>query len=57
VRDDLLTTVAAHFSLGGLCSGFGDEIEWETSESEEFAQQVTLTMTVTYRFRESKEVA
>jgi hypothetical protein len=58
VRDDLLTTVIASFSLGGLCSGFGDEIEWESSESEtEFGQQVTLTMTVTYRFRESKEVA
>jgi hypothetical protein len=60
VRDDLLTTVAAHFSLGGLCSGFGDEITWDSSEREaeaEFGQQLVLTMTVTYRYRESKEVA
>jgi hypothetical protein len=58
VKDDLLTTVCRHFSLGGLCSGFGDVITFSTSEDEgEFGQQVTLTMTVVYRFRESKEVA
>lgn len=58
VRDDLLETVCANFSLGGLCSGFGDEITWETGEGEtEFGQQVALTMTLTYRFRESKGVA
>jgi len=58
VRDDLFTTILANFSLGGLCSGFGGVVTFDSSESEaEFGQQVTLTIGVMYRFRESKGVA
>lgn len=56
VRDDLLMTVLANGSLGGLCSGLGENITWETDEGE-FGPQAQLAMTVTYRFRETKEVA
>jgi hypothetical protein len=58
VRDDLLTTVLKNLTLGGLTSGFDEEITWGSSEAEtEFGQQVTLTAIVGYHFRESKEVA
>lgn len=59
VRDDLGRTVAANLSLGGLCSGFGDEITWEPTEDSEteFGQQLKLVMTVTLRFRESWVIA
>ena len=57
VRDDLLTTILANLKLGGLTSGFDDEITWDSTEAEtEFAQQVTLTAIVGYRFRESKVI-
>jgi len=56
VRDDLLATVLANASLGGLCSGIGQSISWETDEGE-FGPQAQLAMTVTYKFRDTKEVA
>lgn len=61
VKDDLVGTVVKNLGLGGLTSGWENPIEWATNdgadEGGDFAQQVTLSMTVTYRYRESKEVA
>lgn len=60
VKDDLLTTLAKNVSLSGFGSSWSadDPITWTSSESEtEFGQQATLTLSATYRFRESKEVA
>lgn len=55
LRDDLMTTVLANASLGGLCSGLGDVISFETDEGE-FGAQAQLAMTVTFKFLESKGV-
>lgn len=65
VKDDLLTTVTKNLGLVGaggerLCSGWENPIEWVTNDGDEagdFAQQITLTMLVTYRYRDTKEVA
>lgn len=61
VKDDLLTTVMANLTLKKdgkpLTSGWENPITWATSENEgELGQQVTLTMSVQYRFSETKGV-
>lgn len=56
LRDDLLGRLLADASLGGLASGVGEVITFETDEGE-FSPRGQLAMTVTYKFRESKEVA